>query len=159
MIHVCFVCLGNICRSPTAEGVMRRLLAERGLADQIAVDSAGTSAYHVGDPPDRRSTATAARRGTTLSGASRQVTLADFDHFDHIIAMDGQNLSALHRMVRSPADREKLSLLRSFDPESPPHAEVPDPYYGGPDGFDIVLDICEAGCVGLLDHLQQQLAR
>ena len=153
--RILFVCLGNICRSPTAAGVMSHLVSEAGVSDRFEIDSAGTSAYHVGEPPDRRSAATAARRGIRLSGASRQATAADFDRFDYIIAMDGRNMAALHRMTRSPADREKLHMLRDFDPESPPRAEVPDPYYGGSDGFDVVLDICEAGCRGLLAHLQQ----
>ncbi|MFT4978263.1 MAG: protein-tyrosine phosphatase [Myxococcota bacterium] len=158
MLRVCFVCLGNICRSPTAEGVMRQLLRDADLNDQIKLDSAGTSAYHVGDPPDARSTAAAARRGITLSGASRQVVAEDFDRFDYIIAMDGDNLRALGRLARSRADRERIHLMRDFDPTSPPNAAVPDPYYGGENGFDVVLDICTASCQGLLSHLQDRLA-
>lgn len=156
MLRVCFVCLGNICRSPTAEGVTRRLLDEAGLSDQIEVDSAGTSAYHVGEPPDRRSTAAAARRGVRLSGASRQVVPQDFERFDYLVAMDRQNVAALRRSARNDAERARIHLLRDFDPDSPPQSEVPDPYYGGPNGFDTVLDICEAGCRGLLDHLRAQ---
>ena len=159
MVRVCFVCLGNICRSPTAEGVMRHLLASSPLAGQVEVDSAGTSAYHVGDPPDARSAATARRRGISLTGASRQVTAADFSRFDYIIAMDHSNERALHRMAGTAAERERVHLMQSFDPDSAPRAEVPDPYYGGSNGFDVVLDICEASCRGLLSHLTAQLAR
>ena len=157
MVRICFVCLGNICRSPTAEGVMRRLITEAGLSDVIALDSAGTSAYHVGESPDRRATAAAARRGITLSGASRSVVPADFQRFDYVIAMDASNLRHLRRMAPDPAAQERLHLLRSFDPASPDGAEVPDPYYGGINGFETVLDICEAACRGLLEDARARL--
>ena len=153
MVRICFVCLGNICRSPTAEGIMRHLLHQADCSVQVEVDSAGTSAYHVGAPPDARSTQAAARRGIRLSGASRQITTQDFDRFDLLVAMDQSNVRALQRVARTPAQRAKIVLLRGFDPASPSGAEVPDPYYGGPQGFDDVLDICEAGCAGLLAHV------
>ena len=158
MVRICFVCLGNICRSPTAEGVMRHLLRSSPLAGRVEVDSAGTSAYHVGDPPDTRSAATARRRGIQLSGASRQVVSDDFSRFDYIIAMDHSNEHALSRLAGSMTEKGRIHLLRAFDPDSPPRAEVPDPYYGGANGFDVVLDICEASCHGLLAHLTEQLA-
>ena len=155
-IRVCFVCLGNICRSPTAEGVMAHLLETEGLDDAIVIDSAGTSAYHVGESPDRRSTAAAKKRGIRLVGASRKFTAADFGRFEYVVAMDTSNRRNLRSLAPDDAARAKISLLRDFDPDSPSDSEVPDPYYGGPDGFDVVLDICLAGCRGLLDHLRRE---
>ena len=155
MVRVCFVCLGNICRSPTAEAVMRHLVAQEGLGDRIEVDSAGTGDWHVGDPPDRRARAVGAKRGIPLSGTARQFTAADFSGYDHVIAMDRANRDELLRMAGTPADRGKVRLLRSFDASAPPDADVPDPYYGGPGGFDEVFDICERACRGLLDHLRR----
>lgn len=154
MIRVCFVCLGNICRSPTAEGVMAHLLEKAGLEDAVEIDSAGTSAYHVGESPDRRSTAAARKRGIRLFGASRQFVKGDFKRFDYVVAMDTSNRSRLMALAHDEHARAKISLLRDFDPDSPADAEVPDPYYGGERGFDEVLDICLAGCRGLLDHLR-----
>ncbi|MEM9066947.1 MAG: low molecular weight protein-tyrosine-phosphatase [Myxococcota bacterium] len=154
MIRVCFVCLGNICRSPTAEGVMRHLLREEGLQDQIELDSAGTGAYHVGEAPDRRSRAAAKKRGIRVDGSARQFVRQDLGRFDYVIAMDQSNLQRLQAMAKGHQGH-KLSLLRDFDDAAPEGAEVPDPYYGGSDGFDRVLDICEAGCRGLLAHLRK----
>lgn len=153
MTRVCFVCLGNICRSPTAEGVFRHLVAEAGLDDRLEIDSAGTAAYHAGESPDRRSAATARRRGVSLVGRARQFIREDFERFDHVLAMDRSNLDALLRLAPSDTARAKVRLLRDHDPDSPPGAEVPDPYYGGPDGFDDVFDICMAACRGLLREL------
>ncbi|MEM9694534.1 MAG: low molecular weight protein-tyrosine-phosphatase [Myxococcota bacterium] len=147
MTRVCFVCLGNICRSPTAEGVMRHLLEELGRTD-VEVDSAGTSAYHTGEPPDRRSTEAAAAHGVRLQGRSRPVVEADFDRFDVLVAMDHANRRALLDLAPTDEARQKVRLLRSYDPESPSEAEVPDPYYE--DGFDDVFQICRRGCEGLL---------
>jgi protein-tyrosine phosphatase len=141
-----FVCLGNICRSPSAEAVMRSLIEEEGLGDEIEVDSAGTGDWHVGSPPDRRSTEAAARRGVVLSGTARQVRAADFDDFDLILAMDSQNLHDL-RTIAPAASEHKVRMLADID--------VPDPYYGGADGFDTVLDILEKSCRVLLDELRQ----
>ena len=155
MVRICFVCLGNICRSPTAEAVMRHLVKQEGLAQRIEIDSAGTGDWHVGDPPDRRARAVGAARGIPLGGTARQFTAADFARYDHVIAMDGSNRDELLRMAAGPADRAKVRLLRSFDPSAPPGADVPDPYYGGPRGFDEVFDICERACRGLLEHLQR----
>ena len=156
MVRVCFVCLGNICRSPTAEGVMAHLLKEEGLSGAIAIDSAGTGAYHVGESPDRRSTATARKRGIRVEGSARQFVKSDFARFDYVVAMDASNRSRLMALAPDEHARAKISLLRDYDPDSPADAEVPDPYYGGADGFDLVLDICLAGCRGLLAHLRRE---
>ena len=146
MQRVLFVCLGNICRSPTAEGVMRALVAEAGLQDGIEVDSAGTGAWHAGSAPDPRSTAAAAVRGIRLEGAARQVTDEDFETFDLIVAMDSENLRELRR--RAPAGTGGKIRLLCGD------ADVPDPYYGGERGFDDVLDQVDAACRALLDELR-----
>ncbi|MDP9133316.1 MAG: low molecular weight phosphotyrosine protein phosphatase [Actinomycetota bacterium] len=155
-MRVLFVCMGNICRSPTAEGVMRRLVAEAGLEDRIEVDSAGTGGWHAGDPPDVRATAAAARRGVTLDGAARQVRPEDFDEFDLVIAMDRENLRGLLTLAPDEAAAETIRLLREFDPSSAgaPDLDVPDPYYGGDRGFETVLDMTETACRGLLDELR-----
>jgi len=152
--RVCFVCLGNICRSPTAEGVFRHLLAERGRTDAFVVESAGTAAHHVGESPDRRSTATAARRGIRLAGSAARFDASDFERFDHVIAMDRSNRDDL--LQRAPTDEAaaKVSLLRRWDPNAQgAELDVPDPYYGGSSGFDEVLDICLRSCEALLDDL------
>jgi protein-tyrosine phosphatase len=147
--------MGNICRSPTAEGVMRGLLREEGLEDAVEVDSAGTGDWHVGDPPDARATAAARSRGVTLDGAARQVRRADCDDFDLILAADRRNLRELNGLL-PPEARAKVHLLREFDPGSAgaPDLDVPDPYYGGDDGFERVLDLVEAACRGLLSELR-----
>lgn len=157
-MRILFVCLGNICRSPTAEGVVRRRVDERGLADVVTLDSAGTGGWHVGAPPDRRATAAAAARGTTLSGAARQFDPArDFADFDLILAMDEENRRDL--LALAPPDdhdaRSKVRLFRSFDPDAVASGdlEVPDPYYGGDDGFERVLDLVERAADGLLDEV------
>jgi protein-tyrosine phosphatase len=146
MTRVLFVCLGNICRSPTAEGVMRALVREAGLEGEIEIDSAGTGAWHAGSSPDPRSTAAAARRGITLEGAARQVTEDDFETYDLILAMDSENLRELRR--RAPAGAEGKIRLLCAD------ADVPDPYYGGERGFDDVLDQVQAACRALLDEMR-----
>jgi protein-tyrosine phosphatase len=159
-MRVLFVCLGNICRSPTAEGVMRRLLREAGLEDRITIDSAGTGGWHVGAAPDERAMAAARRRGITLEGAARAVSPADFDEWDLLVAMDRDNQRELLRRAPDAAAREKVKLLREYDPASVAggELEVPDPYYGGERGFEDVLDIVEAGCRGLLDELAARTA-
>lgn len=155
-IRICFVCLGNICRSPTAHGVMVRLIAEAGLGAAIEVDSAGTAAYHVGELPDERSRTAARRRGVELTHRARQFAAADLDRFDLVVAMDGQNR---HRLRQLAGDRgyPPIVLLRSFDPTAATGAEVPDPWDGGDDGFEEVLDQCERACAGLLDHLREHV--
>jgi protein-tyrosine phosphatase len=160
-IRVSFVCLGNICRSPTAEGIMRSLVEGAGLSDEIDVESAGTGSWHLGEKADRRARETAQARGVTLNGRAQQFSESDFDRLDYILVMDVAIKNALGRLAPSDEARAKLHLLRSFDPASPPDAPVPDPYYGGPDGFEEVFDICDAACRGLLDHIieQHQLRR
>jgi protein-tyrosine phosphatase len=153
-VRICFVCLGNICRSPTAQGVMEKLVADAGLTPHIAIRSAGIGHWHVGEAPDHRSQAAARRRGYTLNSRARQFAAADLAEHDYILAMDSDNHRALLAMTRSDADAARIHLLRAFDPAAPPGAEVPDPYYGGPGGFDEVLDICEAACAGLLAHIR-----
>jgi protein-tyrosine phosphatase len=148
--------MGNICRSPTAEGVMRKLVREAGLEDEIVIDSAGTGSWHVGDPPDRRATEAASRRGIVLDGAARQLRPSDFDDFDLLLAMDRENLRGIRALAPSPEAAAKARMLREFDPASAgaPDLDVPDPYYGGPRGFETVLDQVEAACRGLLAELR-----
>ena len=150
---VLFVCLGNICRSPTAEGVFRHLLDEEGLSGRYHVDSAGTGAWHVGEPPDARSTEAASRYGVRLAGAARQIVPEDFERFDWVIAMDRENLRELERMRRSSDGGAALHLLREFDLEAD-HDDVPDPYYGGPSGFDDVYQMVLRSCRELLRHIE-----
>jgi protein-tyrosine phosphatase len=152
VVRVCFVCLGNICRSPTAEGVFRHLVDRAGLSTQIESDSAGTDAYHVGEPPDSRARAAARARGIVLGGRARRFERADFERFDYVLAMDDDNFECLARLAPK-ALKNKLFMLRSFDPASPSGACVPDPYYGAESGFDSVLDLCEAACSELLSHI------
>ncbi|PXW26294.1 low molecular weight protein-tyrosine-phosphatase [Paraburkholderia caballeronis] len=157
MVSVCFVCLGNICRSPTAEGVMRRLVADAGLVERIGVDSAGTGDWHIGEAPDERARQAAGRRGYDLSALrARQIDAGDFGRFDLVVAMDDANVTALHR-VCPPAQREKIRLLMDFAPQAGSRV-VADPYFGGAAGFEAVLDQCEAACAGLLDELRARLA-
>jgi len=155
-VKILFVCMGNICRSPTAEGVMRRLLDDAGLADRVHVESAGTGGWHAGEPPDERATIAARRRGITLAGAAQQVRAADFRDFDLLVAMDRANLRELLAQVPDEDAADKVRLLREFDPASSgaPDLDVPDPYYGGDRGFETVLDMVEAACRGLLDELR-----
>ncbi len=154
-MKILFVCLGNICRSPTAEGVLRALAAREAPDLPLEVDSAGTAAYHVGQPPDPRTRAAAARRGYDLSALrARTVEPADFELFDLILAMDRENLNALQRRA-PPHTHERLRLFLEFAPDAMP-GDVPDPYYGGPNGFEEVLDLVEAATRGLLAHLRQR---
>jgi protein-tyrosine phosphatase len=149
MTRILFVCLGNICRSPTAEGVMRRLVEEQGLEDQIEIDSAGTGGWHIGAPPDARATEAARRRGTTLSGAARRFDPAtDFDRFDLILAMDAENRRDLLALAPDDEARAKVRMFRAGD------LDVPDPYYGGADGFEHVLDLAEKAAQELLDEIR-----
>jgi protein-tyrosine phosphatase len=154
--RILFVCMGNICRSPTAEGVMRRLLESEGLEDRIEIDSAGTGDWHLGDPPDARATEAARRRGVTLDGAARQVRPDDFERFDLLVAMDRKNVGELLVLAPDEQAAGKVRLLREFDPASAgaPDLDVPDPYYGGDNGFETVLDMVEASCRGLLAELR-----
>ena len=154
-MRILFVCMGNICRSPTAEGVMRHVLREEGMADAVELDSAGTGGWHAGAPPDTRATTAAQARGIVLDGAARQVRREDFAAFDLILAADRENLADL-RAIAPPGTGSKVRLLREFDPasEGVPDLDVPDPYYGGARGFEDVLDLVEAACRGLLDEVR-----
>ena len=146
------MCLGNICRSPTAEGVFRKLVLDAALDGRLTIDSAGTGAWHVGELPDPRSRQAAARRGYDLTHRARKFTAGDFDRFDLVLAMDRDNLAHLEHLAagrKAPAIR----LLRAFEPGAPEGAEVPDPYGGLGNDFELVLDICERACAGLVDHL------
>jgi protein-tyrosine phosphatase len=150
-----FVCLGNICRSPTAEAVMARLVDDAGRAGEVELDSAGTGAWHVGSPPDERATAAASARGIAMRGVARQVRAEDFERFDLLLAMDAENHRDLRLLAPDAEGAAKVRMLREFDPASTDAVslDVPDPYYGGEDGFDHVLDLVEAACAGLLDEL------
>ena len=154
-ISVLFVCMGNICRSPTAEGVFRKLVADAGLDEQIHVESAGTHAYHTQEPPDRRAQAAAERRGFNLSGIrARRVSENDFVQFDLILAMDNLNLVTL----QDRAGEDSTSSIRLFleFSETARETEVPDPYYGGTAGFERVLDIVEVAAEGLLRKIRKE---
>lgn len=154
-VRVLFVCMGNICRSPTAEGVFRKLLADEGLEAGFEVDSAGTHDYHIGEPVDERTLDAAAARGIDLSYRSgRQARAADFDDFDYVIAMDRQNLRHLQRLAGAKADG-RLHLMMDFAPDLGIR-DVPDPYFGGADGFERVLDLVRAAARGLLDSIQRR---
>jgi low molecular weight protein-tyrosine phosphatase len=155
-MRVLFVCMGNICRSPTAEGVMRALVREAGLEATVELDSAGTGSWHVGSSPDARAVAAARARGVVLEGSARQVRSEDFDEFDLVLAMDRANMRELRRLARRDEQRAKLRLLREFDEASAgdDDLEVPDPYYGAPGGFEEVLDLVQAACAGLLAQIR-----
>jgi protein-tyrosine phosphatase len=155
-MRILFVCMGNICRSPTAEGVMRSLLRAEGLDGEVAIDSAGIGGWHAGDPPDSRATAAARARDIVLEGAARAVTDEDFERFDLLLVMDRENERDLLARAPDPQARAKVRLLREFDPASVAAGdlEVPDPYYGGPHGFERVLDMVEAACRGLLEEVR-----
>lgn len=154
MTSVVFVCMGNICRSPTAEVVFRHYVEDAGLSGQIRIDSAGTHNYHIGDPPDLRAQQAARQRGYDMSGLrGRQVGVSDFHRFDYVLAMDRANLAILQRLAPPDSDTQLrlfLEYARHYT-----EREVPDPYYGGADGFERVLDMAEDAAEGLLQHIRQ----
>ncbi len=152
-VAVVFVCLGNICRSPTAEGIFIQLVERAGLRDRFVIDSAGTSAYHEGERADPRSRQCAEQRGVKLPSISRLFRAEDFERFDYVLAMDSRNHRDMERLATA-ATRDRLHMLRSFDPNVKGSLDVPDPYYGDGDGFGRVFDICHAGCEGLLSHIR-----
>lgn len=155
MTKVLFVCMGNICRSPTAQGVFRKMVADAGLTDTVQVESAGTHAYHVGEPPDVRAQQAAKKRGYEIADLrARQVTQDDFRDADLILAMDWENLAMLQQQCPR-AYKHKLHLLMRFAGEHDA-ATVPDPYYGGAEGFNTVLDYVEDACQGLLDVVRRR---
>ncbi len=152
-MRILFVCLGNICRSPLAEGIFLRLAREADAEDRFQVDSAGTGAWHVGEAPDPRSVEVAKKNGIELVGAARQIRAVDFSSYDMILAMDADNLRDLERLLGSGAARAKVSLLRQFDPDAEGDLDVPDPYFGGPSGFDDVFQLIHRACRGLISEL------
>lgn len=155
MKKVLFVCMGNICRSPSAEAVFRQVVKERGLEKEYVIDSAGTHAYHVGEAPDKRSQKAALKRGIDMSAQrARQVVAEDFDCFDHLIAMDRSNFSGMVALVDS-SKHHKAQLMMDFAETD--FLEVPDPYYGSGDGFELVLDLLEQACEGLLNHIEAEV--
>ena len=156
MVRILFVCLGNICRSPTAEGVFRKRVTEAGLAGRIEIDSAGTHAYHVGAPPDARAQQAARQRGIDLSGLrGRQATVRDIEQFDYVLAMDRENHENLLDICPDGFEH-KVRLFMEFAPTRS-EKEVPDPYFGGPAGFDRVLDMIEDAAAGLLGDIRKRL--
>jgi protein-tyrosine phosphatase len=156
-VSVLFVCLGNICRSPLGEGVLAHRLEEEGLSDRVRVDSAGTGAWHEGEPPDPRSTDVAMRHGVVLRGSARLVRAEDFHEFDHIFAMDRSNLRDLRSLESESGGDAQLALFRAFDPQQAGDLEVPDPYYGGPDGFDLMFEMVDRTCAAFVEHLLSEL--
>lgn len=158
-VSVLFVCMGNICRSPTAQGIFETLLIKHGWREQVKVDSAGTHAYHLGSAPDQRAQAAATRRGVDLAGQrARQVAPRDFDAFDYILAMDQHNLTILRGMTQTAEQQKRVRLFMDFASRWS-EEEVPDPYYGGDLGFEQVLDMTEDAAEGLLAHLMQRVAQ
>jgi len=154
--RICFVCLGNICRSPTAEGIFQHLVMERSVQSYFEIDSAGTSAYHIGEPANSKSQKEANRHGITLHSKARRFEASDLSYFDLIVAMDKENLSNINQLDSKNEHSEKIMLLREFDP-TPENNEVPDPYAGGRQGFENVFNIVERSCKQLLDKLETQI--
>lgn len=153
-VSILFVCMGNICRSPTAEGVFRHHVTEAGLADRVLVDSAGTHAYHVGEPPDRRAAAAAERRGYSMARLrARRVVADDFSRFHYILGMDRDNVALLKEQAEAE-QHGKIRLFLEFSQAG--EAEVPDPYYGGAAGFERVLDLVEEASTGLLERIRRE---
>lgn len=170
-VRVCFVCLGNICRSPTAEAVFQSQVRAAGLEEQFVIDSAGTADFHIGKAADSRSRAHAERRGYELTSRARQFTAEDFGQWDYVLAMDEQNLKDLRALAptgstlaptgSAQVGQTELRLFREFDPSAPAFSSVPDPYYGGEQGFEEVLDQCERAAAGFLEFLvkNKQISR
>ena len=154
---ICFVCLGNICRSPTAEGIFQHLINDRGLEDYFEVDSAGTSAYHIGESANSKSQRTAKKHGITLHSKARQFKQFDLEYFDLILAMDNENLSNVRQMTNGE-HKTQIGQMRDFDP-NPEDGEVPDPYYGGPQGFENVFQIVKRSCEQLLNELESHVEK
>ncbi len=155
MVRVLFVCMGNICRSPLAHGFFEQLLEQEGLQDRVAVDSAGTHSYHVGDPPDERAQRSALIRGFDIrEQRARRVQVSDFEQFDYVLAMDNENRANLEQLCVDTVQRQKLRLLLAFAPHLS-EREVPDPYYGGSSGFERVIDLVEEASYGLLEDIRQ----
>ncbi|MDE5708391.1 MAG: low molecular weight phosphotyrosine protein phosphatase [Alistipes sp.] len=155
-LKILFVCLGNICRSPAAEGVMRRFVEKSGLDDRIEIDSAGTYGGHRGELPDPRMRNAAAHRGLTLTHLSRKIREEDFEEFDRIVVMDDMNYENVHRLAPSREAAGRIFRMAEFCRHHPDYTYVPDPYYEGHEGFELVLDMLEDGCEGLLEALKNE---
>ena len=153
-MRICFVCQGNIIRSPLAEHIFLQLADAKGVVEKYMVDSAGTIAYHTGERPDRRMRQVAAERGLVYSGSAKQFKRDDFSRFDLIIAMDKANMQSLQSWTTTTEQDNKIRLMREFDPQGGPNLDVPDPYYGGPDGFISTFEIVKRSCEGLLEELE-----
>lgn len=151
---VLFVCLGNICRSPIAEGIFAHLVEEAGLQDRFEIASAGTGSWHVGEVPDARASMVASQHGVELPSRARQLVEEDLEHFDYVIAMDRENLRNIERMADATGSDARVQLLREYDPEGGEGEEVPDPYYGGASGFENVYTMVLRSCQSLLDQLR-----
>lgn len=150
-----FVCLGNICRSPAAEGIMKQKIEDQGLTDRVEVDSAGTSGYHIGDLPDLRMRKHGAKRGYEFDSKARRFTEQDFDQFDMILAMDDSNYHNIMQMAPDLISEDKVYRMVHFSKKYT-HDHIPDPYYSGADGFELVLDLLEDACEGLVDELKEK---
>ena len=153
--RIIFVCLGNIIRSPLAEHMFAHLAEQAGVSHKYKVDSAGTSAYHIGEQPDSRMRKVAAQNGLVYNGRARQFRAEDYERFDLIIPQDLENLRNLNWLARGPEDEAKLFTMRTFDPQGSANQGVPDPYYGGIDGFQVTYEIVRRSCQGLLDALEK----
>ena len=154
--RILFVCMGNICRSPAGEATLRKLVEEEDLQDQIEIDSAGTIGFHTDSPPDPRMHKAAANRDIHTSGQARQVFVEDLDDFDRVLAMDNANLQDLQNMAETPSQEAKIKAFCEYCTQHD-HKEVPDPYYGGNQGFELVLDLLEDGCRQLLKEAKQAI--
>lgn len=155
MKKILFVCLGNICRSPLAEGIFLKIIRDRNLEHKYGADSCGTAAYHIGEKPDYRAIKTAKQHGINLNHSARQIQSIDFDYFELILVMDRANLNNTLR-IASPTNKHKIKLLRDFEPSSFGDAEVPDPYYGGQSGFEEVFTIAYRCCENLIKQLENK---
>lgn len=156
-INLLFVCLGNICRSPAAEGIMKKMIEDEGLNDRVFVDSAGTSNWNDGKTPDERMRKHGLKRGYDFCTIARTFKSSDFDKFDYIIVMDNNNYMNVKKLSRSEEDVSKIHRMTDFSINFSDHAHVPDPYYGGDDGFNLVMDLLEDGCRGLLKEIKAKL--
>ena len=153
---VLFICLGNICRSPAAQAVMQRLVDERGLADRFEIDSAGIGGWHIGDLPDKRMRVHARPRGYELTHHARRVQASDFEDFDLIVGMDAANVDDLHSMAATPEQSDKVVMMGDYIRQYPHYDHVPDPYYEGSEGFELVLDLLQDACDNLLNQIIEQ---
>lgn len=156
-ISLLFVCLGNICRSPAAEGIMKKMIEDEGLSDRISVDSAGTSNWNEGNTPDERMRLHGSKKGYDFDSVARTFRSSDFDKFDYILVMDNNNYMNVKRLAKSEEDESKIHRMTDFSIDYSDHDHVPDPYYGGDDGFNLVMSLLEDACKGLLNEIKEKL--